>query len=219
MTGPELPDLSDHPRRPALRLTTLGAVELAAIAPDGSVRPLLGAGKPTALLAYLALSPQRTASRDNLIDLLWSNTEPEQSRRNLRQCLFLLRRLLGDEALVSADDELTLAAPLAVDRDAFLAALGAGDAQAAEALYTGPFFPSFAAPGGADFEQWADLERQRLHAVWVRALEALIRQAIHGHHGRDAIQLAQRLLAADPSREASQRLLLESVISTEHHAS
>ncbi len=97
---------------PHLRLTTLGAVELSAVEPGGEARTLVGAGKPTALLAYLAAAPQRTASRDTFIDLIWSSAEPGAARRNLRHTSF--RRclvIIAEDALVSDGHNLRLAIP------------------------------------------------------------------------------------------------------------
>jgi DNA-binding SARP family transcriptional activator len=37
-----------------------------------------------ALLAYLALFPQRSHTREELADLLWPDAEPEVARTNLR---------------------------------------------------------------------------------------------------------------------------------------
>ena len=205
--------MTDAAQSHSLRLTTLGAVGLASVEPGGEAHTLLAAGKPTALLVFLAAAPQRTASREALIDLLWSNAEPDAARRNLRQTVFLLRRLLGEGALVGDGDDLRLAVPIAVDRDEFLAAVNAGDHPRAAALYRGPFFPTYAAPGGADFEHWADLEREHLRVTYIRVLEALVRAALRAHHTREAVQLARQLVDAAPEREASQRILLEAMIS------
>jgi DNA-binding SARP family transcriptional activator len=196
---------------PALHLRVLGTAGLWAEG-EGGEHPILGPGKPLALVAYLALAPQRSETREHLVDLLWADAEPEAARRNLRQSLYQVRRLLGDECISGDHDRLALACPVRVDRDEFLAAIDAGDLRRAVDLYAGPFFPAFAAPGGAGFEHWADLERQHLHAAFLRALEALGREAIARHRVRDGIALARRLRDAAPERESGWRLLLEALV-------
>lgn len=56
-----------------------------------------------ALLAYLAAMPARSATRNSLIALLWSDRGKEQACASLRQCLFELRG--GSPGLVDADGE------------------------------------------------------------------------------------------------------------------
>lgn len=192
----------------ALALRTLGAAELVGI---HDARIVLAAGKPLALLVYLALAPGRRTSRESLIDLLWSDVDPDRARNALRQTLFQIRRLLGDEIILGSE-ELTLAAGITVDRDAFLAALDSGTLEAAVALYQGAFLPAFGVPGGAAFEQWADLERERLEVGFLRGAELLVRRHLNRSHVADARQLARRVRDLLPRVEAAGRLLLDVVV-------
>lgn len=61
--------------------------------------------KAQALLAFLALSPDRPQPRTKLATLLWGESPEEQARSSLRQTLFLLRRPLleRDPALLILD--------------------------------------------------------------------------------------------------------------------
>ena len=193
-----------------LHLRTLGEIGLVRTSEGGTPELLLGPGKPLAFLTYLALSPGHTSTREHLTDLFWADAEPEAARRSLRQVVYRLRRLVGEEGLVSRGDQLALEADLHPDCVEFAAAVAAGDARRIADLYKGPFFASFAAPGGALFEQWADLERQRLHAAYVRALEALVRQALADRRFRDAVRTALHLRNTAPDQERMWRLLIES---------
>jgi len=197
---------NDGPKVLALR--TLGAASLTS-GTDGAL--LLAPGKPLALLLFIALAPGRRTSRESLIDLLWSDVDPDRARNALRQSLFHLRRLLGDDALAGTE-ELTLLRPITVDRDDFLAALEAQHLTAAVALYQGPFLPAFGVPGGAAFEQWADLERERLEAGFLRGAELLVRRQLNEARVAEAKQLARRVRDLLPHVEAAGRLLLEASI-------
>jgi DNA-binding SARP family transcriptional activator len=196
-----------------LRLTVLGATRLSLVGPDGGQQVLLGPGKSVALLTYLASIPNRTAQRDHLVDLLWADAEPEQARRNLRQTIYQIRQRLGEGALETHDDAVSLSVPLGIDRNEFEEAVATGDNAVAVARYTGPFFPAYAAPGGVVFEQWADLERRRLHHLYVRVLEVLIREAVAQHRHQAARALWVLLRDAEPARESARRLGLEVLIS------
>ncbi|HXY70034.1 MAG TPA: AAA family ATPase, partial [Gemmatimonadales bacterium] len=197
------------PNDALLTLSTLGAWSLSYSQQGQPIAGLLGPGKPLALLVYLALAPGRTVRREHLIDLLWADVEPDAASHSMRQTIWLIRRRLGRDALQVARDSVQLAARVETDRDAFLAAVQAQHLEHAVALYHGEFLPSFAAPGGAEFERWADLERDRLRALFVRAAQTLVRQKLAAGSARDALATARRARDADRSIEASWRLVLE----------
>lgn len=190
-----------------LTLTTLGVVALESA--RGSA-PLLTPGKPLAMVTYLALAPRRTARREHLVDLLWADLAPDKARHALRQTIWYLRQLLGADCLTAArSGEIVLTLPLTTDRDQFLAALEAGELERAVGVYQGEFLAGFAAPGGVEFEHWADVERQRLRSAFLRAAETLARRCMDQGHFRDAQELARRARDAARSSEAAWRLLLE----------
>jgi len=223
MPGPHLSLAHDTP----LALVTLGPVALRVATPrDGEragsrdTRPdgpadeptLFDLGKPLALIAYLTCAPDRSAPREHLIDLLWGGVEPEAAKHALRQTLWYIRKRLGDRHLIAGGDVLSIVGRVDCDRDAFLAAADRGDAEAVVRAFTGDFFPGFAAPGGAEFERWADIERQRLRSLFCRSAETLVRRWMSALKLRDAQALARRVRDLDPLREAGWRLLFETLI-------
>ena len=205
MTEPLERSLRDAPR---LSLKTLGA---AALRVAGEPELLLGPGKPLALLIFMALTPGRRISREFLVDLLWADLEPERARNALRQALFHLRRLLGEDAL-PGNEELTLTRPVDVDRDHFLGAIERGELRESVDLYSGEFLPAFGVPGGAAFEHWADLERDRLRSAFLRCSELLVRRDLNQSRFRDAQRLARRARDEIPRSEAAWRLVLEAAV-------
>jgi len=196
-----------------LVLRTLGNAALDGLAAGGQIVPLLGAGKPLALLIYLTFAPRRTASRERLVDLLWSNVDHERGRQTLRQTLSQLRALIGDDALTAHDTEVALVRDIDVDALTFSSMLREGRASDAVDLYSGQFLPNFAIPGGEAFERWASLERQRLHDGYLLALESLTHARLEHGRSRDAELLARRLREADPCSQSAWRLLVEILLS------
>jgi DNA-binding SARP family transcriptional activator len=172
---------------------------------------VIGPGKPLALLTYLAFSPRRTASRDYLVDLLWADSEPDRALHAMRQTVWQVRHVLGERVLMNRPGGLSLELNIVSDRDAFLAAVEAGDSERAVALYTGDFLPDFAAPGGAEFEQWADRERVRLRTAFVRSAESLTRGYLASGRVREAQRIARRTRDTDQLNEGGWRLLLETL--------
>lgn len=193
-------------------LTTLGGASLQHVPAGGDPVEALGPGKPLALVVYLAFSPGQTATREHLIDLLWADLDLEAARHALRQTLWYLRQRLGPDAICPHDASLTLRAAVESDRDAFLDAIDRLDFEHAVELYRGDFLPVFAAPGGADFEHWADLERDRLRIFFLRAAEVVVRERLSKGHFKKAKELAARARDTDPYNETTWRLLLEALL-------
>src|SRR5262249_5452862 len=129
---------------PAFQLSLLGDFELSG--PDGRIE--LTSKKQAALLAFLACTAPQAHSRDKLMTLLWGSHFDAQARQNLRQALFRLRRVLGEDALISSGESISLQpGAVACDVARFEALLvdGIRDAlDAAVGLYMGRLLADFA---------------------------------------------------------------------------
>ena len=82
---------------PTFQLSVLGRFELAG--PDGPID--LTSKKLAALLAFLACTAPEPHNRDRLMTLLWGSHFEAQARQNLRQAFTRLRRVLGEDALIT----------------------------------------------------------------------------------------------------------------------
>jgi DNA-binding SARP family transcriptional activator/CheY-like chemotaxis protein len=192
------------------RLSLLGSFSLGG--PAGPVS--LSSKKLVGLLAYLALTAPAPQRRDRLLTLLWGSHFDLQARQNLRQALFRLRQLLGQDALISDGDGISLA-PGVVDCDAdrFVRLIQDGSHKALGAAVD-LYRQSLLADVVIREEAWADWvvgERQRLEGL---ALDALVRlgeaeQAL-GHTDK-ALETAYRALAIDNLREDAHRLILRAL--------
>jgi DNA-binding SARP family transcriptional activator len=126
------------------------------------------------LVQLLSLQPRRRLTRDQVIDALWPDLEPDAGAANLRKAIHHARQALGrHDAIVGQGGELLLwpERPVAVDAEDFerhaAAALARRDAAAcAEAArgHGGELLP------GSRYEAWTEAARERLHA---RHLELL----------------------------------------------
>src|SRR5512145_2221959 len=89
---------------PKFQLSLLGSFELSG--PDGPID--MTSKKLAALLAYLACTAPQAHARDKLMTLMWGSHFDAQARQNLRQALFRLRRVLGEDALISTGESVSL---------------------------------------------------------------------------------------------------------------
>jgi len=168
-----------------------------------------GRPKVVPLLAYVLLHRDRTASRRSIAAALWPDEAEDEARANLRRHLNYLHAILPPEApglpwlltgggvvgwnpacelwLDVADFERLAATPHRL-RDAL-------------ALYTAPLLPDVD-------DEWLEPERERLASIYEATLSTLIADL---HAARDyapAIAAAQSLLAHDPWREDTMRMLM-----------
>ncbi|MFL5540314.1 MAG: BTAD domain-containing putative transcriptional regulator [Longimicrobiaceae bacterium] len=153
-----------------------------------------------ALLAVLAAARGRPVGRERLIGLLWPEYATEASRHNLSESLYVLRKELGDEAIVSASagDVALDPAVVASDVAEFQEALERGDAEAAVRAYGGPLLDGFYVPDAPEFERWAEGERDRLARLYARAAEGLAEAAEAEGSAIRAVDWWRRLAAHDP---------------------
>lgn len=153
---------------PTHRLTLLGG----AVIRSGG-QPLGGPAAHRhrlALLALLATSPS-PVSRDKLIAYLWPERDTESGRNLLKVAVHELRKLLGEGALPSTGDQLSIdPAALSVDLVELEAAAASGDSAKVVELYAGPFLDGFHLKDASEFEHWVDGHRARLERLHADAL-------------------------------------------------
>jgi DNA-binding SARP family transcriptional activator/tetratricopeptide (TPR) repeat protein len=195
-----------------LRLTLFGAPR---IERDGEQLPL-GRRKALAILAYLAVTgqPQR---RDSLLALLWPEYDPASARNNLRRDLSSLKKVLGEERLLTdrTQVELNLATGIWVDVGHFrwlLAGMGEGGDEErlveAAKTYTADFMAGFSLPDAAGFDEWLFFERESLQQELAGALRILITHYVDRADYAAGIVYGRRWLSLDPLHEPAQRELM-----------
>ncbi len=195
-----------------LRLYAFGGLR---IERDG--HPLqLPTHKARDLLAYLVTFRDRSHPRPVLAGLLWPDLPEEKARRRLSDTLWRVRRVLGD--YVAADEEslwFNTDLPYWLDVEEFEQKVDEyANKQADRALstcllelhkavdlYGGPFLDGL-------YHDWGLLERERLRGLYLEALGHLLE--LHKQTGdyTAALEVAQRLVAAEPLHEAAHRELM-----------
>jgi DNA-binding SARP family transcriptional activator/WD40 repeat protein len=199
-------------RNPRHRLTTLGEFRLEVAATPHQPARSLGPGKPLALITFLAFAPRRTATRDQLCDLLWSDRDLASAKPQLRNAIYTLKPIVGEGFIDSATHSITLLGELEVDALELVAAIQNGRPEDAVDLYRGDFIERYVANGAQRFEEWAAVERARLRSMFVRSTAMIARRSLDSGRFTDAIRLARAVRLHDPEEEAGWRLLLESTL-------
>lgn len=189
----------------------------------------LGYEKSRALLAYLAMAPNRAHPRMALAELLWPDLARDAALANLRQVVHDLRRALDAHdahppLLQVGRDSMALNTGSALQVDAVAFAVPATPCptpgctthcnpclarmEALAQTYQGEFLAGFALPDCQLFDQWLQVQREALH---LRALGLLSRlAACHEQWGNSAraLPFAQRFLALEPWNEDGLRRVM-----------
>ncbi|HWE62908.1 MAG TPA: BTAD domain-containing putative transcriptional regulator, partial [Chloroflexota bacterium] len=167
------------------------------------------------LLLFLLSVPHHRAPREQVLELLWPEQDPEESERGLRVVLTDLRAgkagptahtvIIGRGPLIELHPDLDLA----VDADAFEVAARQALAQPdlaalrhAAALYTGPYLPN--RPG----EDWALARRAHLSHLHDQVLSRLASME-EDTDPTSAERRLRELLRADRTAEPTARRLME----------
>lgn len=178
------------------RLTCWGEFALSDRVTDAPVR----GRKARALLAYLALHPGKSVSRERIATLLWGDRGDEQARASLRQTLFELKPFVEGGLLQAGRESLGLdAAMLTTDIDDLGVAAEREDAAAVAKLLPDADERLFANLDDIDegFDDWLSAER----VAQAGRLEALVARvaAAADEYGDDLRRWLMRRGVAVPS--------------------
>lgn len=191
--------------------------------------------KVRALLAFLAVEVAQAHPRNALTALLWPDYTETSARGSLRQALYQLRQVIGDEESAPAFLLITRqtlqfnpAAPYHCDVTAFVSHLQhcgthaqpqpaqcpACLAQLRQAvdLYQGEFLAGFAIADSAPFEEWRRSKQELFHLQALDTLTTLAHIDEAAGAWQQAQHYARRQLALEPWREEAHRQLMRLLV-------
>jgi DNA-binding SARP family transcriptional activator len=174
--------------------------------------------KVLAMLCFLVSRQDLAATRDQVLDALWPELDPDVAINSLNQTLYFLRRVFEedysddlspgyihhDSDVLWLDPELVTARSVNCRR--LIRELPdqpvPDEVEALVQTYRGRFALDF------EYEEWAGAYRDSLHASYLEIVErSVLDDFATGHHDR-AISVARRALEVDPSAEQIEVCLL-----------
>jgi LuxR family maltose regulon positive regulatory protein len=216
------PDASDLGRGLSRRLADRVRVEdQGRIAIEIGDRAIAGSTvrrKVLAMLCYLITRPDLSATRDQVLDALWPDLDPEIAVNSLNQTIYFLRRVFEENysddlspGYVHHDSDVVwLDRELVTSRSVYCRNLirelpsqpSPDDVDRLTRAYKGRFALDF------EYEEWAAAYRDSLHAAYLEIVERSVLDDFRsGHHDR-GILIARRALEVDPSAEQIEVCLL-----------
>jgi DNA-binding SARP family transcriptional activator len=174
-------------------------------------RPLaISLKKSLAVLVVLALSAPSAVSREKIMALLWSESDPQAARTGLRQALHQLRRELGPDApaVLRSDSDALALAWVVTDVGKALAEARRGAMPSLLEDRPTAFLDIAEGLDAIDegFATWISVQRQHLHE---EALEHLVEAlAMHEPSEPAGTRIARLLLRMEPTHEVACRFLI-----------
>ena len=184
-------------------------------------RSVLGSAvrrKVLGLVCFLLSRPKMSSTRDQVLDALWPDLDPEVAVNSLNQTLYFLRRVFEvdyvedlspgyvhhNSDVIWLDDELVTSR--SVECRSLVGNLprlpSPDDVETLAQVYRGRFALDF------EYEEWAISHRDSLHAAYLEIVERAVSDDVtSGHHER-GIRLARRALDIDSSAEGIELALL-----------
>lgn len=184
--------------------------------------------KVLSLLCFLLTRPDLSATRDQVLDALWPEMEPDVAANSLNQTVYFLRRVFEPEyreavspGYVHHDSDVLWLDPELISsrsrlcRDLIRTCASTGSPEGVQALsdaYVGRFALDFA------YEEWASPYRDSLHAAYLEVVERAIHADVSSGHYERAIAIARRAVEVDPDAEHLELALLRLYRLTGAHA-
>jgi len=175
--------------------------------------------KPASLLMYLITRPNFTATREQVLEELWPDSDPQSASNSLNQSLYFLRRDIDpwyeddiaveyvafEGELVWLDQDLVTATSVELLKG--IRALSGRTIEPRDALrlldqYRGHFAPEF------EYEEWAAAWRSRVHASLLEFAHGVVSQKISEGAFPDARDVALRAFEADPEARDLEKTLI-----------
>ncbi|MEW6623775.1 MAG: AAA family ATPase [Bacillota bacterium] len=167
-----------------------------------NVKVLFPFRKAEALFYYMLIN--RQASRDELVNLLWSELDEETAKKNLRNAIYKVKKVVHPDILLSPKKSVVLLnADIAMEID-----INTFNNKGQKGLqaYTGPFLKGFFLKDGENFENWMLQKRAQYQDRYIKMLY----EQIEARQG-DSLpvdELALRIIETDEFDERAYRILM-----------
>jgi len=162
--------------------------------------------KAEALFYYLVVNGQ--ASRDELVDLLWGESDEETARKNLRHSIYMIKKAFDEEIIISPHKSMVmLNTEIHIETD--LTSFLSDEGDFIEA-YNGEFLKGFLVKDGEKYEEWVFRSRDKYRDIYIAKLYARLEKCDAVGDSQRLENYAKLLINEDPMDERPYRILMDS---------
>lgn len=161
--------------------------------------------KAEALFYYLLVNGQ--ASRDTLVNLLWGEIGEKTAKKNLRNAMYKIRKMLDMDIIISPKKSIVMLNPdieIETDLNTFLK-----DEDQGVHHYTGEFLKGFHVKDAHAFEEWMMQYREQCKDVYIQKLYEKIHKALETNDYKSVQDYGKLIITEDPFDERVYRILMQ----------
>ena len=162
--------------------------------------------KAEALLYYLLV--KKHSSREELAALLWQDKDDAAARKNLRNTLYLLRKLTAEELVVTPSRAKVLLNSDVVSITTDIQEFNEVSQEESLVLYRGDFLAGFACKDAEPFEAWVNRQRDSFKEDMIARLTKVIVSRLNNKDYSAAERYLKQLLLWDEFNESACRTLM-----------
>lgn len=157
--------------------------------------------KAEGLFYYLCV--KKSISREEAVSIFWASVNDKTAKKNLRDALYHIRNLLGDDVLeITNNTMIRIGKGVSVDVDQ----LTLGNIQS---RYTGDFLSYFFVKKCIEFENWVEETRSFYKNLYLRSIQNKLSRFPKEIGWHDIQQLSAALLESDLYNEENYRYLMQ----------
>lgn len=165
--------------------------------------------KAEAIFFYLAI--QKRVTRDELVNLFWSELNEGTAKKNLRNALYQIKKTLGEEVLYTPKRsivEISSQVDLKIDVSDLL------DKENLE-IYTGPFLQGYNVKNAENFEDWILGYREFCRERFTEMAYDQVEDGASENVG-DIIRIMSIVIKVDPYDERAYRIIMQAYSDSGH---
>ncbi len=171
--------------------------------------------KPLALMALLAVAGDAGVSRDRAAGILWGDSSESQARALLKQCLYVLRKSLGGDPLISGSTTMRLNRTICTtDLWDLESAIEDGRVEEAVKHFRGPLLDGVYLNDHPTFQRWVESERDRLANRMQTSLRRTAAQLESAGKHADAAEVWSALVEQDPLSDRNELGLVRALVAS-----
>ncbi len=162
--------------------------------------------KAEAIFYYVVINNR--VSRETLINLFWGDVSEETARKNLRNAVYIIKKVFNEEIIISPQRNTLILNPKSIVNIDVIQLLENNNINLLE-QYRGNFLEGFSIKDAKYFEEWMLAERDKYRNIYIQRLWKEISQNIKDKRFLEVEQYCKALNGIDGFDERAYRILMK----------
>lgn len=162
--------------------------------------------KAEALFYYLVVN--NSASRDELVNMLWGEIDEDTAKKNLRNAVYIIKKLFDQEVIISPQRSVVMLNPY-IQLKTDLQDFSSDDENLLVDLYSGDFLEGFVVKDAEVFDGWILSKRAYYRNIIIKRIYDLMHKCIKENNIDKSIEYGELIVTIDKLEEKAYRALMK----------